>query len=875
MTPAMQKLLIVLLVGLAVLVLDSVYLSSVTLLEWIQEEQLQDASYQYAFLIHLALGFLVTIPIIVFCVMHLRRAIDRPNRIAVRLGLILFIVVLLLLISGILLTRGLPIIEIKQPTTRLLIYWLHVVTPLVAGWLFVMHRLAGPRIHWQAGAVIAGLSLMISAGVYWFAESDNPATPMGNFLPSLATTDTGQLIPAEALMRDSYCAGCHEDIHAQWQISAHRFASFNNPAYLFSVRNTRQVAFERDGDVRAARFCAGCHDPVPLFSGAFDDVDFDDENHPTAHAGITCVACHAIESLGSPRGNSDYVIAAPEHYPFAFSDSALLTWVNGLLIKGKPAFHKRTFLKPVHRSAEFCGTCHKVHLPEALNKYKWLRGQNHYDSFLLSGVSGHGVQSFYYPPEAIKNCAACHMPLIESEDFGAIPSDGSLSVHGHHFPAANTALAHIFGLADDVNKAHREMLEGALRLDIFGVREGSDIDAPLIAPIDSVVPALTPGATYLVDVVIRSLRVGHLFTEGTADSNQVWLELLIEQNGRIIGSSGLLNSSDGSLDPWSHMVNAYVLDRQGKRIDRRNAEDIFTKLYDHQIPPGAADTVHYRFKVPDGVTGDIKVTARLRYRKFDTSYVQAFQGENFRGNDLPITTIATDSVVLAPSSNASSVSDWERWNDYGIGMLRKRALRQAEFAFLQVARLERSEGPLNLARVYIQEGRLDEATSSLQRATELGAYPWSVAWFSGLVNMQNGEFDAAIVNFKQLIGTQYKEARRRGFDFSKDYRLQNTLAQVYFEKSKNSSTERDWLALAEQHFKVTLQLDPENVPAHYGLSQVYARLDEPERAAQHRDLHATYRVDDNAHDQAIAKARGNDPVANHAAEDIVIYDVNR
>jgi tetratricopeptide (TPR) repeat protein len=448
-------------------------------------------------------------------------------------------------------------------------------------------------------------------------------------------------------------------------------------------------------------------------------------------------------------------------------------------------------------------------------------------------------------------------------------------VHGHHFPAANTALAHIFGLADDVNKAHREMLEGALRLDIFGVREGSDIDAPLIAPIDSVVPALTPGATYLVDVVIRSLRVGHLFTEGTADSNQVWLELLIEQNGRIIGSSGLLNSSDGSLDPWSHMVNAYVLDRQGKRIDRRNAEDIFTKLYDHQIPPGAADTVHYRFKVPDGVTGDIKVTARLRYRKFDTSYVQAFQGENFRGNDLPITTIATDSVVLAPSSNASSVSDWERWNDYGIGMLRKRALRQAEFAFLQVARLERSEGPLNLARVYIQEGRLDEATSSLQRATELGAYPWSVAWFSGLVNMQNGEFDAAIVNFKQLIGTQYKEARRRGFDFSKDYRLQNTLAQVYFEKSKNSSTERDWLALAEQHFKVTLQLDPENVPAHYGLSQVYARLDEPERAAQHRDLHATYRVDDNAHDQAIAKARGNDPVANHAAEDIVIYDVNR
>ena len=29
------------------------------------------------------------------------------------------------------------------------------------------------------------------------------------------------------------------------------------------------VALRRDGDVRAARWCAGCHDPVPFLSGAF------------------------------------------------------------------------------------------------------------------------------------------------------------------------------------------------------------------------------------------------------------------------------------------------------------------------------------------------------------------------------------------------------------------------------------------------------------------------------------------------------------------------------------------------------------------------------------------------------------------------------
>ena len=53
---------------------------------------------------------------------------------------------------------------------------------------------------------------------------------------------------------------------------------------------------------------------------------------------------------------------------------------------------------------------------------------------------------------------------------------------------------------------------------------------------------------------------------------------------------------------------------------------------------------------------------------------------------------------------------WERWNDYGIGLLlageaRQSTLRQAEHAFRQVEALDRPDGPLNLARVYLKEGR--------------------------------------------------------------------------------------------------------------------------------------------------------------------------
>ncbi len=884
--PGMRKLLVVVLSLFAILVVDSAYLGTIAFLEWFQGVSLQGVGYQSAFLVHLVLGFVIIVPAIVSAVMHLRRAIGRPNRLAVRLGLGLFATVLVLFVSGLLLTRGLPWFEVQQPATRTTIYVLHVAAPLVVCWLFVLHRLAGDRIRWAAGIWIAAVSLALSLVGAWFAEPPSVATTPGDFFPSLARTSTGNVIAAEELMRDDFCADCHADIHSQWQVSAHHLASFNNPAYLFSVRNTRQVALQRDGDVRVARFCAGCHDPVPLFSGAFDDANFDDENHPTAHAGITCVACHAIERLGSPRGNSDYVIGAPVHYPFAFSDNAFLTWVNGLLIKGKPALHKRTFMKPLHRTTEFCGTCHKVHLPVELNKYRWLRGQNHYDSFLLSGVSGHGVQSFYYPDQAVSRCSECHMPLVESTDFGALPdASGTLSVHQHNFPAANTALPYLLDLPDEVNEAHRDMLEDALRVDIFAVHPGTDIDAPVIAPLRPEVPALTAGETYIFDVVVRTLKVGHLFTQGTSDSNQVWLEVTVRSDGEVIGHSGAVDPSEGQVDPWAHFVNAYVIDRQGNRIDRRNAEDIFTKLYDHQIPPGAADVVHYRLHLPQRGTS-IEVRASLRYRKFDTTYVRAFQGEGFQGNDLPVVTIATDSMILPVGAteavdDAPSVPAWERWNDYGIGLLRKPGrgeLRQAEAAFRSVAQLGRAEGHLNLARVFIREGRLNEAATELTEAAAKGAYPWSVAWFSALVDVQNGQLDPAIDALKALVQTRFTEARRRGFDFSRDYRVLNTLARALFERAKVESSAAlatEWLRSAADQHQAALRLDPENVTAHYGLALIHSRLGEPELAMHHRRLHEVYRRDDNAQDRAIAMARRHDAAANHASKSVVIYDLQR
>ncbi|MBI4161533.1 MAG: hypothetical protein HY509_03705, partial [Acidobacteria bacterium] len=545
--PGLNRLLAVVFGLFALLGVNSVYLISITLFEAAARRTYQNYFYQFMFLFHLVLGVALVLPVVVFGALHIRNAWDRPNRRAVRAGLALFTTALLVIGSGLVLTRLEGILEVKDPALRSAAYWVHLLAPLAVVWLFVLHRLAGPRIHWRIGAAWTGVAAGFALVMVGLHAQDprrwNVAGPKSGeryFYPSLARTATGDFIPERVLGYDDYCKQCHADNHRTWAHSMHRFSSFNNPAYLFSVLETRRVVHARDGTVQASRFCAGCHDPVPFFGGAFDDPRFDDPDYdlakdPTAQAGITCTACHAITHLNSRRGNADYTIEEPIHYPFTFSDSRFLQWVNRQLVRSKPAFHKKTFLKDLHKTPEFCATCHKVHLPEEVNAYKWLRGQNHYDTYQLSGVSGHGVESFYYPPKATHKCAGCHMPLDPSEEFGARDFDGTgvRKVHNHQFTAANTAVPHLVGMPEWVNAAHRKFLEGVMRVDLFGVRVGGTIDGRLAAPLRPEVPALRPGGRYLLEAVVRTVKIGHPFTQGTADSNEVWVEVRAASGGRV------------------------------------------------------------------------------------------------------------------------------------------------------------------------------------------------------------------------------------------------------------------------------------------------------------------------------------------------------
>ncbi len=884
--PRLKILLFVVFAAAAVLGVTGVYLLAIDVLERVSGRTYTNPFTLRMFVIHILVGLGILLPFLVFGCTHLLTARKRKNRRAVKLGITLFVTSLLVLASGLALIQlsGLP----QLPTgsmARWIVYVLHAVAPAAAVVLYVLHRRAGPDIQWKYGYAWGGVvAVFVAAMIVLHLQDPRPWFAVGPregekyFEPSKARTAGGTFIPASALMKDEYCMQCHPDVYNQHFHSAHHFSSFNNPPYRFSVRESRKILDEQ-GIPRASRWCAGCHDPVPFFSGAFDDPNFDDEHHPTAKAGITCVVCHAITNVNSTEGNAAYTIEEPLPYPFAYSDNPLLRWFSNQVVKAKPDFHKKTFLKSFHRRAdinsEFCSTCHKVSLPVELNHYKeFLRGQNHYDTFLLSGVSGHGARSFYYPPKAKNSCNQCHMPLQTSNDFGAKDFDdsGVRKVHDHFFPAANTGLPWILGRMPE-HAAHAEgfrqaaqknadFLRGtdpqgkdaSLRIDLFALKEGGTIDGRFLGPLRPELPKLKPGRSYLVEVVIRTVGMGHPFTQGTVDSNEVWVDFTATSAGAVLGRSGALTGRDdsGAVDESAHRLNVLMLDRHGQRVNRRNPEDIFTPLYNHQIPPGAGQVVHYELKVPADVKGPIELAVRVRYRKFDFEYMKLVYGSIDKVPKLPIVDLCADRVILPVEGVADKVPEqispikpaWQRWNDYGIGCLieggpeeKKGELRQAEEAFKSLLKAYPKEAAghayLNLARVYEKEGRLTEAVRALEKARQ--AEPpvpwWTLAWLNGIVTLQNAterkDFDAAIANFRRIFDPDNQE-RSRGFDFTKDYVVLNELARALYDRAQiegNNPAARDpFLREAIDTYERTLRLDSENLQAHYGMHQCFRLL---------------------------------------------------
>src|SRR5436190_6476787 len=142
--------------------------------------------------------------------------------------------------------------------------------------------------------------------------------------------------------------------------------------------------------------------------------------------------------------------------------------------------------------------------------------------------------------------------------------------------------------------------------------------ADVIAPLGKVVPTVRRGDTVLVEVVVRTRKVGHFFPGGTVDAYDTWLELKATDNkAHVLFWSGKVeDDGKGPVEKSAHFYRSLQVDAHGNPINKRNAWASRAVVYVRLIPPGAADTVHYRLQVPKDAGDKIKLQARLCYRKF-------------------------------------------------------------------------------------------------------------------------------------------------------------------------------------------------------------------------------------------------------------------
>ncbi len=720
------------------------------------------------------------------------------------------------------------------------------------------------------------------------------------FFPSSSDTNVHRTIPSTFFMTSESCGRCHTEIFQEWKSSAHHFSSFNNQWYRKSVEYMQDVV-----GTKPSKWCAGCHDHAVFFNGRFDRPIKEQIDTPEAQAGLSCTSCHAIVHVGSTMGQGDFQIEYPPLHDLAASQQPFLRFVHDQLTYIDPKPHREIFLKPFHsdQTPEFCSSCHKVHLDVPVNSYRWFRGFNDYDNWQASGISGEGARSFYYPPKSQK-CADCHMPLVDSQD----PAARSGKVHSHRFAAANTALP--FVNHDPVQlKAVQDFLRaGQISVDVFGIVRGSEPSAPagavkgpgseprlastfavgeesmnfgaaqnylvppadVLGPLNKVDVPVHPGDSVRVEVVVRTRKVGHFFPGGTVDAFDVWVELqATDDNGRTIFHSGVAaDNGKGPVDSGAHVYRSLLLDEHGNPINKRNAWAARSVAYVRLIPPGAADTIHYRLQIPPDASGRIHLTAKVNYRKFAWWNTQwAFAGVRdpehkdaavspsyddgrwmFTGAtdkvsgqikaipDIPTTVMATGTGTLTvvpkdtklPSVTPLMTKDVrERWNDYGIGLLLQGDIKNAEATFIKVTQMEPgyADGWVNIGRARIQEGNMTAAEEVLRKALEIDPNLAKTHFFLGTALKAQGRYDESLQHLQRAADL-----------YPRDRVVLNQLGRVLFLKRQ--------YAPAVEAFNRVLGIDPEDLQAHYNLMLCYQGLGDAAAVERERTLYERFKADE-------------------------------
>ena len=645
------------------------------------------------------------------------------------------------------------------------------------------------------------------------------------FLPSNATTDTGEFLPPGSFPDAKYCAHCHEESYHQWRESLHA-ASFKEPFYRKNV----DILIKEKG-IETSRHCEGCHDPIALFTGAVTQNSkikrkFDGD-------GITCSVCHSIQKLQPAYGLGSYVLGVPA----VMVDEAgnpIPGTVPFDQIMAHPERHSAAVMKDFYKTPEYCAACHKANLPKSVTDYKWLRAINLYDEWQATSVAKQSPLPFYV--KDYQSCQSCHMAQgpLQLTDFGA--KDGKL--FSHRFLGGNTATPFYYGFDEQVMKTADFLKNGTLNVDIFALHKAGAPAGELAAPLGAVSYDIAAGDVLQAYVVIQNKGAAHSLIPEQRDFFEAWVEFEVTgADGREIYRSGYLKP-DGTLEERAHSFTNRLVDKQATYLGNHEIWDRRAVAYDATIQHGRSTLVRYEFKVPADAKGALTVTARVNYRHFREDYTNFVLGKNHK--PYPIVEVASRTRTVKIGANASPAVGadgkpaagpdnplWMRWNNFGIALLDQQQYLDSVRAFEHVAALrpDYADAQINLGLADIQWEKFADARVALEKALAMlkvktpTVQPTTsrALYYLAIVERNQGHLEAAVEDLQKVVAA---------YPLGKDGHRE--LGFSYYQQHKYREAEEQYLALQG--------IDPDDLSAHYNLASLYRKLGEKQKAAEQAAL---------------------------------------
>ena len=471
------------------------------------------------------------------------------------------------------------------------------------------------------------------------------------FLPSNATTDTGEFISPKSFYTADYCGHCHQEAHQQWRESAHSNSN-RAPWYLKNVG-----LLNTEKGIEFSRHCEGCHDPIALVSGALTEGA--PKKRPYDQDGVTCSTCHSIAKVDT-RGTGSYVMGIPavlvddEGKPITreVSDNEILTHLDR---------HSKAVMKDFYRTSEFCSSCHKAALPHTLNDYKWQRAISLYDEWQNSSFAKQSPLPFY-TKDTVSTCQTCHMQreAVKLTDYGA--KKGQLA--SHRWLGANTVVPKYYGFDDQAARIVQFLQNNVFNVDIFALEHGEDADAPLskadvaaqtgsekpqdlIAPLGLASFKIAPGELVTANVVIQNKGAAHSHVPEQRDMYESWVAFTVKDStGKIIDDSGFIKNN-GDLDERAHSFTNRLINVKGTLNGHHEVWNNRVVAYNNTIQSGRSQLIRYSFHMP--ATGDVTVTASVKYRRFNQHFIDFALAKGYRQ---PIVDMVSQTRTIHIGDNA-------------------------------------------------------------------------------------------------------------------------------------------------------------------------------------------------------------------------------